>query len=49
MRLLLACVATALLCLASGCAAPGGPAAASPSSGKVEVFGDIDAGVSVRR
>ena len=40
-------VAAALSCLLSACAVQGNPAPSSP--GKVEVFGDIDAGVSVRR
>jgi len=47
MKVLLAIAIATQLCLLSACAAQGGPAAASP--GKVEVFGDIDAGVSVRR
>ena len=47
MKLLLAIAVATQLCLLTGCAAQGAPAGASPS--KVEVFGDIDAGVSVRR
>jgi hypothetical protein len=45
MKLLL--VAAALLCLLNACAVHGDPAPSS--SGKIEVFGDLDAGVSVRR